>query len=95
MSKTETAKEPCGRPVNACKKIAVIVAVVLGLIAGLYYIFDSQTLDEIKYNFSLWMIIVLVVMINLISGLCFLLGYLAYQWVKRDFKPSSRDPDLE
>lgn len=95
MSETETTKESCGCPAAACKKIAVITAVVLGLLAGLYYVADSQTLDEIKYNFSLWMIIVLVVMINLVSGLCFLLGYLAYQWVRRDFKPSSKDPDLE
>lgn len=83
---TETDKKSHACPASACKKMAVIAAVVLGLIIGLSYMVDSQTLDEIKYNFSLWSIIALVVIINLVSGLCFLFAYMAYRWVNKDLK---------
>lgn len=91
---TDQDKKNCPCPVSACKKLLLVFAAALLIVAGLSYFVDAQAISEIKYNFSLWTIIALVVIINLVSGLCFLAMYMAYRWVQRDIKPS-RDDEFE
>lgn len=87
-------KKSCPCPASVCKKLLVVFVVVLLIVAGLSSFVDTQAISEIKYNFSLWTIIALVIIINLVSGLCFLAMYMAYRWVQRDIKPS-RDDEFE
>jgi uncharacterized BrkB/YihY/UPF0761 family membrane protein len=86
-------KRPAHRG-RACAKMAVVafgVIVVLALMIGLL---NEQMLDELKHTLSLWIIVALVVIINLVSFLCFVVLYAAYRWVRRDLKPG-RDDELD
>lgn len=79
---------------RAALKTAVILLVLL-VIAGLIALFiDDSLIDTLKFNLSLGALIGLVVVINIISLICFMMLYAAYQWVRRDLK-SSRNADIE
>jgi hypothetical protein len=70
------------------KGILKIIAVfVLG--AGLAYLLgemiSKDDLDAIKHQISLGPLIILVVIINIVSGLTMFALYLVYQWIRRDF----------
>lgn len=80
---------------RACVKIAVVVAAIMLVLAAMVaVVHDGQVLDELKHSLSLWTIVALVVIINLVSFLCFVVLYAAYRWVRRDLKPR-RDDDLD
>lgn len=84
----------CVNRKRVCAKIAVILFGVLLVLTGLAFFVDGQTINELKYNFSLELIIALVIIINLVSFLCFTVLYAAYQWIRRDLKPARND-DLD
>lgn len=91
-------KDPGGKDCTNCKracaKIAIVFLVTFLVLAGLTYFVNSQLLNDLKYNFSLEVIIALVVIINLVSFLCFIVLHMTYQWIRRDLNPS-RYNDLD
>jgi amino acid transporter len=79
---------------RACVKIAVVAVAVIAALSALALLLDGQALDELKHTLSLWTIVALVVIINLVSFVCFVVLYAAYRWVRRDLKPP-RDAELD
>lgn len=79
---------------RVCAKIALIAVGILLVIAVLGFVIDQQFLDDLKRNISLWGIVALVIVINLVSFLCFIVLYAAYKWVRRDLQPQ-RDEELD
>lgn len=85
------------RPVNrkrAFAKIILIVLLLAALAAALTLTVDQQALDALKHGLSVWTIIALVLIINLVSFVCFIVLFAAYRWVRCDLKPR-RDDDLD
>jgi uncharacterized membrane protein len=82
----ENDSPSCRNGKRACCKLAFIICVTLTVLIGLYFFVDSQVVSGIKENFSLGVIIALVVIVNLVSFLCFIVLYAAYQWVRCDLK---------
>lgn len=79
-------------PVRAALKMAVIGLVLVLVVVGLITLIDDSFLDQFKFNLNLGALIGLVVVVNLISLLCFVGLYSAYQWVRCDLKaPRSED----
>ncbi len=90
------ARKPV-HPVNmrrAAVKTAFILAIVISVLAGLIHAVSGQVIDELKHSLSMWTVIALVVIINLVSFACFMVLYMAYQWVRCDLK-GPRDKDFE
>jgi uncharacterized BrkB/YihY/UPF0761 family membrane protein len=79
---------------RACVKIAVIAVLIAAVLAALIFVVNGQMLDELKHSMSLWTMIALVIIINLVSFVCFVVLYAAYKWVRRDLKPR-RDDELD
>lgn len=79
---------------RACMKMAVVAVAIIAALAALVLLLDGQALDELKHSLSLWTIVALVVVINLVSFVCFIVLYAAYRWVRRDLKPV-RDAELD
>jgi hypothetical protein len=76
-------------------KIALIVAGLL-LLAGLLALtVDSQALDQLKLDMSLWSLIAVVLIINIVSFAVFIVLFFAYQWVRCDLKPPSASDDRD
>lgn len=65
-------------------RVGVIFGFACFILLGLVLSLSNDVLDELKFNLSLWTIIALVFIINIVSFLCFLVMYLAYQWIKHD-----------
>lgn len=79
-------------PRRAGCKIAIIVAGLLLLAFALGYSIDDPGLSRLKFNLSIWSMIVIVLIINILSCVCFLILYVAYQWVRCDLKaPRAED----
>ena len=83
-------KQEC-RHKRACLKLAVVLGAITLAVAGLSQLITTEALDELKHNLSLWSVIALVVIINLVSVACFIVLNAAYQWIRRDLKPSNRE----
>ena len=74
-------------PRRAVLKIAVIIGIML-LSAGLLSLaVDNTAINQLKFDLSLWTVIVLVLIINLVSAGCLIILYAAYRWVRQDLKP--------
>lgn len=73
-------------PRRALAKTGFIIVTAILIIAALAYFVNEQALDELKHNLSLWSLIALVIIINLVSFICFIVLYAAYRWVKGDLK---------
>ena len=84
----------CVNKKRACAKMAVVVLGIVLVLAVAAALIDRPMLDEIKHTLSLRTIVALVIIINLVSGVCLLGLYAAYRWVRRDLKPR-RDDDLD
>lgn len=80
---------------RALLKTFFILACVAAAVAALSYFVDDQALNVLKHNLSLWSIIALVVIINLVSFGCFVVLCAAWQWVRRDLKPRRPDDTFE
>jgi uncharacterized BrkB/YihY/UPF0761 family membrane protein len=84
-------EENCRNSRRACAKMAFVFVVALLVLAGLINFVNGQLLSDLKHNFSLEVIIALVIIINLVSFLCFMVLYTTYRWIRRDFNPSQYD----
>jgi len=73
-------------PLRASLKIALIVAALLVLAGLLALTIDSQALDQLKLDLSLWSLIAVVLIINIVSFAIFITLFFAYQWVRCDLK---------
>ena len=92
---TSQAAPPDGtHPARAFCKLVGILAVIAFLIGGLSYLVSERDLEILKHALSLWTLIALVVIINLVSFGCFIAGVAAWQWVRRDLK-APRDDGLD
>ena len=85
------APENKDRKKRACVKIAAILMLAAVTVAVLAPVVNDAVLDELKHTLSLWSIIALVVVINVVSFACFVIFYMAYRWVRRDLKPRADD----
>lgn len=96
MSKQDSASSCCPNRCRAVAKIAVIAAVLLGFLGLLALTIDESAIDRIKFDLSLWSLIAVVLIINLVSCAVFTALFFAYQWVRRDLKTprveDERDP---
>ena len=69
---------------RTCFKLGIVLAAALFMLAVLILAIDNQIFDELKFNLSLWTIIMLVLIINIVSFVCFIFMYAAYRWIKSD-----------
>ena len=76
---------------RACAKMAAVSVLVVAVLAALIWLVNDRMLDELKHTLSLWTIVALVLIINLVSFVCFVVLYAAYRWVRRDLKPRPDD----
>lgn len=72
-------------------KLACIIITAILVTAGLILSIDDQALDNLKHRLSLWTLIALLLIINLVSFVSFLVMYLAWKWVCIDLKPDDYD----
>lgn len=82
---------------NPGRAVLKMTALLLGLVffAGvLVGLVDDSLIDQLKFNLSLGALIGLVVIINIISLICFIGLYAAYQWIRCDLK-APRSEDIE
>jgi len=84
----------CNRFRAILKTIFILAGIAAGVTALSYFV-DDQALNVLKHNLSLWSIIALVVIINLVSFGCFIVLYAAWQWVRCDLKPHTTDDTIE
>jgi|GEM_PF-2056318 cytochrome b subunit of formate dehydrogenase len=93
---TKLPCEYCPHPKRALMKVVGLLVVLGLLVWGGFVLFDDSAIDQIKYDLSLGALILLVVAVNAVSLLCFVLIYMAYQWVRRDLKaPRSEDSNTD
>lgn len=71
---------------RGCLKILLLLSVCAAIVGILSQHIDDQALDVLKHNLSVWTIIILVIVINLVSFMCFTVMYFAYRWISKDFK---------
>ncbi len=76
-------------------KICVVLVVALALLFGLIMLVGDQHLDQLKHSLSLGTIILLVVILNVVSFICFIVMYGAYQWIRTDLKDDEKVIPLE
>ena len=74
----------------ACKLALIILTAAL-VIAGLVWSIDDQALDNLKHRLSLWTLIALLLIINLVSFISFLVMYMAWKWVRIELKSDKGD----
>lgn len=67
-------------------KLAMIIVTAAFVIAGLVWSIDDQALDNLKHRLSLWTLIALLLIINVVSFVSFLVMYTAWKWVRNDLK---------
>jgi heme/copper-type cytochrome/quinol oxidase subunit 2 len=67
-------------------KLALILTTAAIVIAGLVWSIDDQALDNLKHRLSLWTLIALLLIINVVSFVSFLVMYMAWKWVRSDIK---------
>jgi hypothetical protein len=74
-------------PRRACLKTLLVVGFTALCVWGLSLTLDHSALDHLKFELSLWTMIALVLITNLVSFACFIVLYAAYNWVRCDLKP--------
>lgn len=79
---------------RACVKMALIALLAALALIILVIGFDRDVLDTLKHSLSLWTVLALVVIINLVSFVCLVALYAGYRWVRSDLKPRA-DDDLD
>jgi uncharacterized BrkB/YihY/UPF0761 family membrane protein len=68
--------------------VAILVGIVLGLLIN--YV-DRETVNGLRHQLTLWLVIAIVAIINIVSFLLFALFWLVYRWIKRDLDPGEED----
>lgn len=76
----------------ACK-LALIILTAAIVIAGLVWSIDEQALDNLKHRLSLWTLIALLLIINVVSFVSFMVMYMAWKWVRSDIKGERGNSD--
>lgn len=76
---------------RVCLKLGITILTTALLIGLLSHFISGQALDELKHSLSLWTIIALVVVINLVGFICFLVLFAVYQWIRGDLKAQNSD----
>ena len=71
---------------RGCFKIVLLLAICAVLVGVLTQFIDEQSIEALKHNMSVSTIITLVIVINLVSFMCFTVMYFAYRWIRKDFK---------
>lgn len=66
-------------------KIIAVFVIGIALTAMLGEIITKDDLDAIKHQISLGPLVILVIIINIVSGLSMFALYLIYQWIRQDF----------
>ncbi len=89
----EKTAVPPVNPRRAVLKMISILAVVLLVLAGLIHFFSDQMIDELKHSFSVWTIITLILIVNLVSFVCVIVMFAAYRWVRGDLRPRRDELD--
>ena len=80
---------------RACLKILFILGVAAAIVLALSFYVPDQALDELKYSLTLGSIVAIVIIINVISFVCFLIFSMAYHWVRQDLKPPRTEDVLD
>lgn len=75
-------------------KLMALIALTAAVVFALSQIIGEDDLDQLKHNLSLWSIIALVIIINLVSFVCFLIMMMAYKWIRADFKNNATKQDI-
>jgi uncharacterized membrane protein len=73
--------------VRAALKAALVAAVVLAALVFSLSVVDQETVYGLKQSLSLWLIMALVVIVNLVSFIVIALLFAAYKWIRRDLDP--------
>lgn len=76
---------------RAALKAAMVAAIVLVVLIGALAIVDADAIYNLKRRLSLWLILAIVVIIDLVSFIVFALLFAAYKWIKRDLDPAIDD----
>ncbi len=96
MSKqTKQEQSLKAQPARGFCKLMAVTALAIAVVTILAYFLDNAVLDTLKHSLSIGTIILLVVIINLVSFICFLILMAAYQWIRPDFKCKKPDDDLD
>jgi len=66
-------------------KIIAVFVVGIALATLLGEMITKDDLDAIKHQISLGPLVILVIIINIISGLSMFALYFMYQWIRKDF----------
>jgi cytochrome bd-type quinol oxidase subunit 2 len=89
MSTTPAETSP--HRARAALKAAMVAAIVLVVLIGALAIVDADAVYNLKRRLSLWLILAIVVIIDLLSFIVFALLFAAYKWIKRDLDPATDD----
>jgi amino acid transporter len=70
----------------------VVVAILIGVVLGLLINYvDRETVNGLRHQLTLWLVIAIVAIINIVSFLLFALFWVVYRWIKRDLDPPEED----
>lgn len=86
---------PATNKKRACAKLLLVSGCVLAALALLIYILGGPAVGELKNNFSVWTIVTLVIVINLVSFLCFIVLYTAWKWIRQDLETGKSRDELD
>lgn len=75
----------CKNKKRGCVKITIVLISCGLIVALLAYSLDAQSLDVLRHNLSIWTIISLILLINVVSFMCFTIMYGVFKWIKKDF----------
>jgi protein-S-isoprenylcysteine O-methyltransferase Ste14 len=76
---------------RAALKALIVLAAVAFIIFVLSHFITSREMNALKHDLSLWTVITLVIIINLVSFGCFVAMFAAWQWIRFDLKPPRND----
>ena len=76
------------------KNPIVVLAVAFCLITTLTRFLREQHIDALRNDMSLSALVVTIVIVNLVSFVCFIAMFAAWQWIRCDFNPP-RDDELD
>lgn len=81
------------KPARATCKIA-LVAALLGVLLGIVITYVSrEAVNELRRHLTLWLILVIAAVINIVSFALFSAFWAIYRWIKRDLDAEADDQD--
>jgi uncharacterized BrkB/YihY/UPF0761 family membrane protein len=76
---------------RALVKMLGVAALLGGVLVALITFVDEETFHDLRHHLTLWLIIAIVVIINIVSFLLFIIFWAIYRWIKRDLEPVEED----